>query len=104
MLGNIPENPSIFLQRLLNQLPEDFVIDGGNDGVYTSKLRGKLGKWMVTLIYDFNKNDNLVQIAAMDINYNRRQGTCLIDELNTEMTEVFINDDSPTREESLGLK
>jgi len=86
----LPEGVSDWTMRIIDQLPDDFIIEGGNEGLEYIKVRGMIGKWGVVIQYDFNRDESMCHVRGTCIDEKSVEGTVPVDELNGEIIRAFL--------------
>jgi hypothetical protein len=86
--SKIPENISIFTEDVLDQLPDDFIIQGGTEGLTFCTISGAMGEWGITIKYNFNEEIDAVYVKAISVNGQIVEGNVSLNELKKALQEL----------------
>jgi hypothetical protein len=82
--------------RIIDQLPDEFNIQGGNEALESIRVRGTIEKWGVVIQYDFNRDENLCHVKGTCVTEKNVEGTLPVEDLHDELVRAFV---SPQGEE-----
>jgi hypothetical protein len=87
----LPEGVSDWTMRIIDQLPDEFIIQGGNEALESIRVRGTMGVWGVVIQYDFNRDDRSCYIKGTSATPDHKNvdGVVPIAELRDELTRAF---------------
>jgi len=91
-IRKLPEGVSDWTMRIIDQLPDEFEIQGGNEALESIRIRGTIGKWGVVIQYDFNRDDRFCHVKGTCVDEKNVEGVVPIDELEKEIISAFTSD------------
>lgn len=89
--SKIPSNISIYTEDILRRMPDEFICDGGIEGLTSCKIEGKMGKYALIILYKFNEDIDHVTVKALSIDSVSKEGTIDIATLKETMIQEFLN-------------
>ena len=89
--SKLPENLSNYTWEVINRLPDDFVVDSGKEGIETTTIRGTLGKWALTIIYDFFAHPDHIYVKGTSTGLQNKDGNVLLEEFSDCLEVEFRN-------------
>ena len=89
--SKVPEKVSFYTESVLREMPDEFICDGGIEGLTSSRIEGKMGKWAITIVYRFNEDVDHVIIKAISTDSKSKEGLADIADLKETMIKEFLS-------------
>ena len=89
--SRVPEKISSYTESILREMPDEFTCDGGIEGLTSSKIEGKIGRWAITILYKFNEDLDHVILKAISTDSMIKEGLADIIDLKDTMIKEFLD-------------